>query len=361
MRSIQRTSHENELRAVPSLGAWRTVSGRAEELERGLLRAVEGLGCLEEAGRHHLLGGGKRLRGRLSLAAGMGLGCAFSDSLPIAIAVELLHNASLVHDDLQDGDRERRGELAVWAAYDRSTALLLGDALIARAFGSLADVPSAQLGPMLRTLASCVAGLARGQGSDGTQQLAIEWTIPAYEELAREKTGLLFALPPALVCTHLHGPGPMAQAASEAFALLGVAFQIYDDLADVTGAKGRAAGSDLRDKRLSAVVLHTRLALAAERAPRPRSTALDGILEGHFDRMPFEEQAERIVAGPGIEATLRHQEDVLERAVTAGRVLPEGLRDVLEDIAEEVRDTTRGLLFRDRFASADAALSQQQV
>lgn len=350
MRSIHRNSQKSEPRPGPTLGAWQTVSGRAEELERGLLRAVEGLGCLEDAGRHHLLGGGKRLRGRLSLAAGMGIGCPFSESLPIAVAVELLHNASLVHDDLQDLDRQRRGVLAVWAEFDKSTALLLGDAFLARAFGSLADVSGAQVGSMMRLLSECVVGLARGQGSDGTGERPLDWTTAAYEKLAREKTGLLFALPPVLVCTHVYGQGLVTKAASDAFELLGVAFQIYDDISDVAGTKGRAVGSDLRDQRLSAVVLHTRLALAEEQRRGPRSTALDGLLNGSFHRVPIEKQAELIFAGPGIDATLRHQEEILDRAIEAGHVLPEGLRDVLNDIAAEVSSKTHGLLSRDAFS-----------
>ncbi|MEM9801956.1 MAG: polyprenyl synthetase family protein [Planctomycetota bacterium] len=314
-------------------------------LERRLRASVAGLGALTEAGEHHFGSGGKRLRGRLALEAAYSTGASTSEALPIAVAVELLHNASLVHDDLQDADRQRRGALAVWAQFDKPTALLLGDALLARAFVALAEVPSPHLGSMTRTLGECVAGLARGQCSDGTKSPRIAWSVESYEELARAKTGELFALPVELACLSAYGPGSLASAAARAFELVGVAFQMYDDLADVAGTKGRAVGSDLRCKRFSAVVLHHRLATG----PRPRSLELDDVFAG----IPIEKQAEIVLAGPGVTATRVHQDEVLARAIDCGSALPRSLRTVLQRLADDVRAATSALV-EDAATAADA-------
>lgn len=308
-------------------------------LERRLLDAVGPGGRVADAARYHIAVGGKRLRARLALAAGLGLGCRPAEALPIAAAVELLHNASLVHDDLQDGDRMRRGELAVWARFDRPTALLLGDTLLASAFSALAELESVHLAAMTRSLARCVAGLAAGQVSD--DGIGTTWTVEAYEDLARAKTGLLFALPCELACLHVYGDGEHAAAAGEAFSLLGVAFQILDDIADMTGSKGRAPGSDLRCGRLSAVVLHHHIASSKGRAPRPTSSR---PADDALALLPIEQQVQRLLDGPGVPSAIDQQDETLRRAEQAARSLPQSLRRVLREISEEVGRSTRSIV-----------------
>ena len=113
--------------------------------------------------------------------------------------MELLHNASLIHDDLQDADRQRRGAPAVWAKFDKPTALLLGDAMIAASFEALTGGAAPRLAEQVRLLSSCITGLASGQCSDGARGEPLPRTIAAYEALSRAKTGLLFTLPAELV------------------------------------------------------------------------------------------------------------------------------------------------------------------
>ena len=278
-------------------------------LDARLLGHADVLGTLADAARYHLGSGGKRLRGRLALDAARAIGLETETALAIAAAVELVHHASLVHDDLQDADRQRRGQLSVWAEYDKPTALLLGDALLAQAFEELGRLPGAAAGASVVALSRCIAGLARGQHSDGAGAPELEWTPATYEALARAKTGLLFALPIELLSLHRFGPGATAGAAADAAAWIGVAFQIYDDVADVAGEKGRAVGSDLRCHRFSAVVMHHALA-----------TGPTGL--GQLQTLPLEKQAEVVLAGPGVPGTLRHQAAVLERAADAASVLP---------------------------------------
>lgn len=315
--------------------AWGRVSGRADELERGLLKSIEGLGNLEAAGRYHLLGGGKRLRGRLALAAGLGLGCPFPHALKIAVSVELLHNASLVHDDLQDADWNRRGRPAVWAKFEKSTALLVGDVLIAKAFCALSELSSPRSSELIQELAACVLGLASGQSSDKESAGAadgsrLERSVEAYERLAKAKTGWLFSLPAALVCIHMHGRGPMVEASKEAFAWLGVAFQIFDDIVDLTAGKGRDVGSDLRCDRLSAAVLHAELA--------------SGAVEAAGEGLTIDERAQLILTGPGMASALEHQRRVVGQAIEASSTLPPELGGVLRDAAAEIQVATERVI-----------------
>jgi len=302
----------------------------------GRLRAhAARLGTLAEVARYHLDSGGKRLRGRLALDAGLAIETEPAAALAIATSVELVHHASLVHDDLQDADRQRRGQLSVWARYDKPTALLLGDALLAQAFEELGGLPGSHSGAAVVALSRCITGLARGQHSDGACASGTDRHPAAYEELARAKTGLLFALPLELLALHRFGPGPVASAAASAAALVGVAFQIYDDVADVAGEKGRAVGSDLRCRRFSAVVMHHALAVGPG--------AIDALRP-----LPLEKRAELVLTGPGVPRTLDHQSDVLRRAAAEAAALPLPLRGVLASLADCVRERTEALADRRR-------------
>lgn len=140
---------------IPSLDAARERFGAA--VESRLEDALRGTGLLPEMTHHHMSSGGKRLRALLppwvaeNLAAGAG-----EEALDLGVALELLHNATLVHDDVQDGDRERRGRPALWTLYGTAQAINAGDALYFLGMSALARAPA---GP--RLLASVSAALVR--------------------------------------------------------------------------------------------------------------------------------------------------------------------------------------------------------
>ena len=106
-----------------------------------LRRLPSGKHPLATPAQHHFKRTGKQLRGCMALAAGDSFGVPRTGSLPWAAAVEILHNASLVHDDICDGDMVRRGSPSVWALYGRDTALALGDWLIALSFHAIWQLP----------------------------------------------------------------------------------------------------------------------------------------------------------------------------------------------------------------------------
>ncbi|PXX96779.1 farnesyl diphosphate synthase [Halomonas sp. LBP4] len=206
---------------------------------------------LEAAMRHGVLVGGKRLRPVLVYSAGRALGAA-DDALDApAMALELIHAYSLVHDDLpaMDDDELRRGQPTVHKAFDEATAILAGDALQTLAFEVLARAAHPRLSTLMLTLAVAAGrdGMAGGQALD----LAAVGGYPDVDALATmhgHKTGALIR-----AAVRLGGLVAVAEddpriAALEAYArAIGLAFQIHDDVLDVTGdtaTLGKASGAD---------------------------------------------------------------------------------------------------------------------
>jgi farnesyl diphosphate synthase/geranylgeranyl diphosphate synthase type II len=228
----------------------RRVAARVEPRLAALVEARAGKGPprLLEASRYALLGGGKRLRPALVLASCEAHGGDASDgslAMRFAVALEAIHTYSLVHDDLpvMDDDDLRRGRPTVHKAYDEATAVLVGDGLQSLAFEHLlsGDEPAAgRLGRLLaRNAWLMVEGQARDMAGEG-QQL----TEPEVMELMSTKTGALLA---ASVAGGALAAGAPAEAVYPWGLKLGLAFQIADDLLDLTAdtaTLGKRAGKD---------------------------------------------------------------------------------------------------------------------
>jgi geranylgeranyl diphosphate synthase, type II len=227
-----------------------------ELIEAALRRAADfGSGCpphLGEAIRYSLLAPGKRLRPRLVLLASEACGGAAEAALPAAVAVEMVHAYSLVHDDLpaMDDDDLRRGRPTCHRQFDEATAILTGDALLARAF----EVLATEIQPPERAAACCAAlgaaagaeALVGGQADDLAAQFR-HLGVERLQSIHRRKTGALFR-------ASLQLGGIAAGASAEQLASLaayadrlGLAFQIVDDLLDVSGNEsklGKRVGKD---------------------------------------------------------------------------------------------------------------------
>jgi geranylgeranyl diphosphate synthase, type II len=194
----------------------------------GELAMTPELGGLTDSMRYALEGGGKRVRPVICLATGEAAGADPELVLPAAASVELVHNFSLVHDDLPslDNDDERRGKPSVWAVYGEGTAVLAGDALLAEAFRLACRYPASDVA---RELAQATLGMIGGQYLD---------TMVPESDLAvvhRLKTGRLFFASVAMALWAAGVPvkeqGPWRDFAEE----LGLLFQIVDDILDSDG------------------------------------------------------------------------------------------------------------------------------
>ena len=271
-----------------ALARWRTRVEAA--LDAALPDPTQDPRRLHAAMRHGVLNGGKRMRPLLVYATGSALGASDAALDAAAVAVELVHCYSLVHDDLpaMDDDALRRGQPTVHVAFDEATAILAGDALQALAFEQLAtaplaaDVRIAMLAELAR--AAGVAGMCGGQALDiDATGRAID--LPALERLHALKTGALLRC--AVRLGALAGQAAPAQAAAlDRYAeALGLAFQIRDDLLDIEGdaaTLGKTAGKDQAQDKA------TFPALLGSAASHARLQALSAQMQAALDALAIE-------------------------------------------------------------------------
>lgn len=213
---------------------------------------------LIEAMRYSLLGGGKRLRPLLALAAAEAVGGQAKEALPAALAVEMVHCYSLIHDDLpaMDNDDLRRGKPTCHKAFGEDVAILAGDAMLTAAFEVLAEcgVKKPETAPLITRAIVCLAKAAGASGMVGGQSLDL-----AFEKhdgringdmvrgMEWRKTGELISA--ALVCgaTLAGGSASQLKLLRKIGLASGMAFQIRDDLLNISGdpqVLGKAVGSD---------------------------------------------------------------------------------------------------------------------
>jgi geranylgeranyl pyrophosphate synthase len=267
------------------LERWRA---RAEQqLARRLDLADPGTARLGEAMRYSTLGGGKRLRPVLVYATGEALGATTELLDDAAVAVELIHAYSLVHDDLpaMDDDDLRRGRPTCHKAYDEGTAILVGDALQALAFEIIADsssmLPAAARLQQIQVLAQGIgtAGMAGGQAID-LAAVGRPLSAEALEGMHRRKTGALIRTSVLLGAIAAGtADGSQYEALGVYGAELGLAFQIQDDVLDVAGetaALGKIAGADALRGKPTYPSVHG-LAGAAELARLHRDRAVSAL------------------------------------------------------------------------------------
>lgn len=203
--------------------------------------------------RHAVLAGGKRLRPLLVHAAGRACGASEDQLDAPAVAVELLHAFSLVHDDLpaMDDDSLRRGRPTVHVAFDEATAILAGDALQSLAFSVLADMPSSA--DIRIALVAELAGATGAWGMCGGQAMDMAATgktlaLDDLERLHSLKTGALIRAAVRMGALTAGAPDDVVARLDDYSQALGLAFQIRDDILDVVGDDsqlGKTAGKDV--------------------------------------------------------------------------------------------------------------------
>ena len=194
------------------------------DIERHMV-ALCGTGPVADGVQYHLSTGGGRVRAQLGLEAAEILGLGDQIALACACGPELLHNASLVHDDLQDRDEMRRGQLAVWQRFGPAAAISIGDLMVSAAYAALASHPDPSRAILLSH--DALSRTARGQARD---LLRAEGSVAAYRAMVMDKTGALIALPVRLALAAGRASGDAsAVACGEALAF---AYQTLDDIAD---------------------------------------------------------------------------------------------------------------------------------
>ncbi|MEW6653732.1 MAG: polyprenyl synthetase family protein [Bacteroidota bacterium] len=193
-------------------------------------------------------GKGKRVRPFLVLVSAKAVGGKFSKVYNAAVAVEILHNFTLVHDDIMDNSDKRRGRVTLHKKYDVNTAILAGDNLNALAFESLLKDCKKNINEIVSTFTQGIVEVCEGQSLDKEFEIRDNVTIKEYKEMIYKKTAALSQMCCKIGGQLAGGNKKEINALSEYGKNLGMAFQIQDDLLDIIGDEqefGKITGSDL--------------------------------------------------------------------------------------------------------------------
>jgi octaprenyl-diphosphate synthase len=272
---------------------------------------------------------GKQLRGALVLLTGEATGNTTDEHAAVAAIVEMIHLATLVHDDILDGAQVRRRVACINQRWDNQIAVLLGDFLYARAFAL-----STQLSSRLcsRLLAETTRRLCVGEIEQSTRRYDFEMEQRSYEEICGAKTASLYSAACELGARY---PGGNDELGAEMAAMgwnFGLAFQIVDDCLDLTGtndALGKTVGTDVEEGKVTLPVLHVYAnAGELERAAIRDLYTLPG-LEGRAALL-----RERCDLGPGLAFAMQRARDLVEDGLLRLRRLPESpARGAIENVA----------------------------
>jgi geranylgeranyl diphosphate synthase, type I len=203
-------------------------------------------------------GGGKALRPALALLSARAARAAPGRGVPAAVAVELVHNFSLLHDDIMDGDTERRHRPTAWTVHGVGAAILAGDALLALAQDIVLEDGTPQGLWAARCLSAAVLRLIAGQGADLAFEQRRDVTLAECLTMAGDKTAALMACACSIGAIHVGAPAGLAMGLAGFGAHAGLAFQLTDDLLGIWGAPevtGKPVRSDLRARKKSLPVV----------------------------------------------------------------------------------------------------------
>jgi geranylgeranyl pyrophosphate synthase len=301
------------------------ILGLLDRTERRMAELAGGHGALlaRYAGQT-IAAGGKRLRPLLVFLAA-GTPPPTSDGLlRAAVAVELVHGATLIHDDVLDGSPLRRGHPTVFASGGRRMAIATGDLLFSRAFAELARTGSVDA---VRVLARASRELAAGEVMQRADAFATDLTVERYLERCRLKTAVLFRAACELGALQAGGPADALAAFGEQ---IGLAFQLLDDVLDVTGPPertGKPRGADLLDGTVTLPLI----------VARRRDSAIAGLdLRDVQTPAQAADLCDRITATDALEDARGHALDLVRRAKEHLPRLPRRQRAALELVADGV-------------------------
>ncbi|MEY2599221.1 MAG: hypothetical protein RLZZ244_2452 [Verrucomicrobiota bacterium] len=232
--------------------------------------------AVEEYVAYAIESSGKRLRPALAFLAGGATGAISEDHENLAVIVELIHAATLVHDDILDEAEKRRAQATPNARWGNSIAVLLGDCLFAHSLRLSAAFEDQR---MCQRIAHAASEVCSGEILQTQRRFDLSLSIPDYYRILEMKTGALFAVATELGALLNHAHQPTLDAFKSFGLKLGTAYQIYDDCLDLAGTEslaGKTLGTDLRRGKLTLPVLH----LLQISSPAERERLATQIVEG---------------------------------------------------------------------------------
>lgn len=263
-----------------------------------VLESAESPVSLYEPMRYVLEGGGKRVRPVLVLIVNEMFGGDREDAVEVAVALEILHNFTLVHDDIMDRDSQRRGRATVHTKWDIGTGVLSGDGLLALAYQVLTNVETPEILRIVRLFTQGILDICEGQAFDKEFESRLDVSLQEYLMMIERKTARLLAMSCEM-------GGLVSQVREQTLAklnrfgsYLGRAFQIQDDLLEVTSTMevmGKSLGSDLFSKKKTYVLLK-----ALELADDNTKDHILSLLEENSRSEQEFEQAKELIARTGV-------------------------------------------------------------
>jgi octaprenyl-diphosphate synthase len=316
-----------------------TIKGDLEKIEERLRFQVQEF----DPGIHGYISyaldsNGKRIRPALVLLAAHATGRVTPKHLDLAVIVELIHLATLVHDDIMDGASKRRGKPTASAKWGAELSVLLGDCLFCHALKLSA---AAENHTLTRSIAEASNEVCSGEILQTQRRFDLKLSIPEYIKIISMKTGALFRVSTEMAAM-LNGCR-----ADEVLAMrnygdyLGVAYQIYDDCLDLVGtdaSTGKTVGTDLAKGKLTLPLLHVLAQVNDVERERLHGIILHGTPENRAELLAL------IVERGGLKNAVRRTEAYLEQAVASLQVLPKSsFRDTLEQIPRAVAEHVASL------------------
>jgi octaprenyl-diphosphate synthase len=313
---------------------------RLVRLAKADMKAVDGLirdrmdspvPVIPALAEHLIEAGGKRLRPLLTVAAARLAGASNDAHLKLAAAVEFIHTATLLHDDVVDGSERRRGKVAAHLIWGAASSVLVGDFLFARAFELMVETGSM---PALGILARASRVIAEGEVMQLTGSHDLNLSEALYLHIVSAKTAELFAAAAEAGATAAGAAAAEVASLREYGLKLGLAFQLVDDALDYGGASdtlGKDAGDDFREGKVTLpLILAVARTGAKEAAFWARTIDRREQTEGDFKR------ARELVIGSGaLSGALQRAQDYADEAKAALGGFPAGAwREALTELAD---------------------------
>jgi octaprenyl-diphosphate synthase len=280
---------------------------------------------------HLIAGGGKRMRPMLTLASASLLGYAGTRHHRLAAAVEFIHTATLLHDDVVDGSDLRRGKRTANIIWGNPASVLVGDFLFSRSFELMVEDGSLKV---LKILSNASAVIAEGEVNQLTAVRRIDTSEERYLEIIGAKTAALFAAACRIAAVVAERPAS-EEAALDAYGRnLGIAFQLVDDAIDYVSdadTMGKDAGDDFREGKMTLPVI-----LAYARGDADARTFWTGaIRDGRADDAALAEAIERMRATRAVDDTMARARHYGQRAIDAlGPFAPGAAKDAMIEAVE---------------------------
>lgn len=318
---------------MKQLWLFKQINSDLQRVEKELTNFVEtDYPILQDSAVHLLSAGGKRLRPAFTLLAGKFYGYSMEKLMPVAMALELIHMSSLVHDDVVDASMTRRGRPTVKAKWGNLVSVQTGDYLFAKSLELIAKIDHPEVA---RILAEISVEMCQGEIQQIKSSFDVEQNVKQYYYRIKRKTALLISACCRLGALVSDAPKNQVWALGAYGHSLGMAFQIVDDVLDITAKPsefGKPIGGDLRQGIMTLPMI-----LALKQSPEPaRLRALLGKIDKTDDEVS--ETIQLIKATNAIDDSMMLVESYVKKAKKHLQDLPNiPTRKALEDLADFVR------------------------